>query len=251
MALALERSLECRIYPRLELARPILDLGCGEGLFAHILFQEKIDTGIDPNPRELERAQQLGAYSELIQCFGDKIPKPDASYNTVFSNSVLEHIPDLAPVLREVHRLLAPGGRFFVTVPSDLFEQNTWINRFLMTIGLSGLAVRFRRFFNSFWRHYHCYPLDKWKQVMQQAGFEVIDAYTYNPARTCLLNDFLVPFSFPSLVLKRLANRWVLFPGLRRILLMPVRAAVRPLLHGAEKAERGGLVFLALRKAKT
>ena len=102
--------------------------------------------------------------------------RPDGAYKTIFSNSVLEHIPDLRPVLKEVHRLLAPDGMFFVTVPSDLFEQNTWINRFLLCVALNGLAARFRKWFNSFWRHYHCYPLEKWQVLMQEAGFEVVES---------------------------------------------------------------------------
>ena len=58
--LALERALEGEIYQSLPFERPILDLGCGEGLFAKIVFAEKIDTGIDPNPKELKRAEDFG-----------------------------------------------------------------------------------------------------------------------------------------------------------------------------------------------
>jgi len=72
--LALERSLECDILSKKTFARPILDIGCGEGIFARVLFDEKIDVGIDPNARELKRARELDAYDELIECFGDKIP---------------------------------------------------------------------------------------------------------------------------------------------------------------------------------
>src|ERR1035437_2226804 len=112
LALALERVLECRILSQQSFGQPILDLGCGDGLFASILFADSIDTGIDPDERELQKAGKTGAYKELIHCPGSEIPKPNASYQTVFSNSVLEHIPDLLPVLAEVHRILVPGGCF-------------------------------------------------------------------------------------------------------------------------------------------
>ena len=111
LALAFERVMECRILSRQTFERPILDIGCGEGLFAHVLFTEKIDTGIDPNARELQRAHALGGYHELIECFGDSIPRPDGAYQTVLSNSVVEHIPNLGPVLREAFRLLALEGK--------------------------------------------------------------------------------------------------------------------------------------------
>ena len=47
VALSVERSLECEILSNQEFKYPILDLGCGEGVFANMLFDEKIDVGID------------------------------------------------------------------------------------------------------------------------------------------------------------------------------------------------------------
>lgn len=248
LALAFERTLECQIYTRLVFARPVLDLGCGEGLFAKILFDEKVDTGVDPNPRELERARQLDVYDELIRCAGDAVPKPDGSYNTVFSNSVLEHIPDLGPVLQEVNRLLAPGGRFYLTVPSNSFDQYTVINQLLVAAGLPRLATRYRRFYNTFWKHHHCYSLETWEASARQSGFEVVESYTYDPRRICLLNDFLVPFAFPAFLTKRLTNRWVLFPSVRQKMVYPLYLLARHVLDGGDKAEQGGLVFITLTK---
>jgi SAM-dependent methyltransferase len=249
LPLAFERTMEGNIYRTLPpLERPILDIGCGEGLFAKIVFDGKIDTGIDPDGRELQRARELGAYDELLQCYGNLIPKPDGSYRTIISNSVLEHIPDLEPVLREAHRLLAPGGRFYFTVPSENFDRYTVGNTFLSALGMRGQAERFRKFFNKFWRHYHYYTLDGWKELAARCGFAVVDGYTYNPRRTAILDDFLVPFSGGGFVLKKLTNRWTLLPGLRRVLMRPVHALAKPLLRGAERAEAGGLVFLALTK---
>ena len=89
LALAFERVLECRILSFMPFERPILDFGCGEGLFAKMLFAEKVDTGIDPNPKEIERARELDIYLELIVCKDDRIPKPDGHYRTIFSNSVV------------------------------------------------------------------------------------------------------------------------------------------------------------------
>ena len=146
----------------------MIDIGCGDGLYAKILFAEKLDTGIDPDPHELERARALGAYHELIQCHGASVPKSDGTYRTIFSNSVLEHIPDLAPVRKEAHRLPASGRRFFFTVPSPNFERFTAINLMLEALGLMALSRRFRAFFNRFWMHYHAYPLEAW--VARQGG---------------------------------------------------------------------------------
>ena len=67
LALAFERTLECRILSQQRFERPILDLGCGDGLFARVLFAEPIDTGVDPSEQELRKADRTGLYQELIR----------------------------------------------------------------------------------------------------------------------------------------------------------------------------------------
>ena len=246
LPLAFERTLEGAVYSKQQFIRPILDIGCGEGIFAKIVFAEKIDVGIDPNARELERARALDAYERLIECYGDRIPGDNGSFNTIFSNSVIEHIPDIEPVLREAHRLLAPGGRFYMTVPSENFERFTVLTQLLMMLGLQKQAEKYRRFFNNFWRHYHAYPLDQWKELVTRNGFVVVESFNYDPKRIAVLNDFLVPFSLVGFVMKKLTNRWTILPPLRRILLSPIYALANPYLRGGDRAERGGLVFLSL-----
>jgi SAM-dependent methyltransferase len=248
LALAFERTMECLILADQPFQRPILDIGCGDGLFAKILFPEMIDTGIDPNLNELEQAGKLNVYKELIHCSGAAIPKPGGFYKTILSNSVIEHIPDLGAVLNEAHRLLAPGGRFYFTVPSDLFESYTVIYQLLNAMRCYGWAKRFGRFFNRFWRHYHCYPADQWEEIAIKVGFEIVDRYSYGPRHICILNDMLTLLSVPALATKKLVNRWTLFPWLRRMTLYPIYLTALPSIQSGVKAESGGLVFLALTK---
>lgn len=248
LALAFERVMECRILNEFTFERPVLDIGCGEGLFASILFAEPLDTGIDPNPRELSRARELGSYRELIECWGNHIPKSDCSYRTIVSNSVMEHIPDLLPVLKEALRLLVPGGHMYITVPSHLFDRYTVISQILGIFGLTGLQERYSRFFNRFWAHFHYYSPDRWRDIAEEAGFSVLEVRNYAPRRACLLNDFLVPFSVPEYLTKKLANRWTLLPTLRKIVLAPFAYVGNLIIRGGERCEHGGLVFLALKK---
>jgi SAM-dependent methyltransferase len=248
LPLAFERTLECRIYSRYQFQRPILDLGCGDGLFAKILFADKIDTGVDLNPRELERARELGIYGEVIQCSGDAVPKLNGAYSTIFSNSVLEHIPNLQPVLYEMHRLLMLKGKFFVTVPSERFDDYSVINQLLTNLKLDKAAAGYRRIFNRFWMHYHYYSLEEWEQLFKKSGFRVVEAHEYNPKSICLLNDLLAPLSIVGFLCKRLTNRWTWAPWLRRFAFYPIYLLARRFLHGGERAINGGLVFLVLTK---
>ena len=221
LALAFERILECKLLAAETIEPPILDLGCGDGLFASVLFDQSIDTGIDPNIRELDHAAKLGIYRELICCYGDVIPKPSDHYQTVISNSVLEHIVDLEPVLREAFRILAPGGAFYFTVPADNFEVWTVGNLVLSGLGLRKMAARYRSRFNRFWKHHHAYSDAQWELVVTKNGFHVKEVSRYDAPRVAVLNDCLIPFAVPALLLKKLTNRWVLSPGWRKLLLWP------------------------------
>ena len=248
MALAIERSLECEILSQQSFSRPILDLGCGDGLFARVLFSENVDTGIDSDQEEVERARCYAIYNELITCGGDRIPKDDESYHTVFSNSVLEHIPDLDPVLREVNRLLAPGGRFYVTVPTDRFEFYSAGARLLHGLGLNGLAKRYRALYNRIWRHYNVYDKAGWQARFQMAGFKVVDVHSYDPPAICLINDLLVPLALPSLLFKKILHRWIISATLRRLYLGAVYGFARWATRRFDTDQGGGLILFHLTK---
>lgn len=103
-----------------------LDLGCGDGrilkrILGHVGPREM--TGIDLDSRETDAARALGLYAAVHTGPASEIPEPDNSFDFVFSNSVLEHIPNLAEVFVEVARVLKPGGTFVFTVPAITFPD--------------------------------------------------------------------------------------------------------------------------------
>ena len=246
-ALALERLAEIELHCRKQFDSPVLDLGCGDGIFAGLMFTESVDTGMDIDPVELERARNSGNYKQLILAPGDSVPLPENSFSTVFSNSVLEHIPEIEPVLREVLRLLKPGGNFYCTVPSDKFEHYSCINNLLTRFGMDRSARKYRKFYNRFWKHYHCYSVDQWQALAERCGFEVKECFSYNSAGMCLLNDLLAPCGAMGIINKKLFNRWTLLPKIRYAVFYPLAGLIKKILIShAGKTARGGLVYLHL-----
>tara|TARA_Y100001954_G_C15766655_1_gene582109 strand:+ start:798 stop:1595 length:798 start_codon:yes stop_codon:yes gene_type:complete len=244
LSLAFERIIEAHLYKNEYFHHPILDIGCGEGLFASMVFTPKIDLGIDPNSRELSRAKALGAYTKLKQCYGDNIGDSKEKFNTIFSNSVLEHIEDIKPVLRETRKKLSDTGYFYATVPSNNFERYSIVCTILELLKFKNLARNFRIFYNKFWVHYHAYDIASWRELFSECGLEVVEAYSYAPRAICMLNDLLVPTALLDKVCKSQTNRWVLFPRIRKILVFPIYLFMNPILKKSGKCKKGGLIYL-------
>jgi SAM-dependent methyltransferase len=95
----------------------ILEVGSGAaGITAFLNFPV---VGVD---RAFERTEALATpYLTRIEASADTLPFDDASFDVVLSLEMLEHIPaDARPkVLRELFRMLRPGGRMVVTFPAD------------------------------------------------------------------------------------------------------------------------------------
>ncbi len=96
-----------------------IDLGCGTGLAAGA-FASGVDhfIGIDLSPRMIEKARATGLYAKLevadmVQGLRDR---PDASADLVLAADAMVYLPDLAPVLGEVKRVLVTGGLLAFTV---------------------------------------------------------------------------------------------------------------------------------------
>jgi predicted TPR repeat methyltransferase len=90
-----------------------IDLGCGTGLAASA-FAKEVDhfIGIDLSSRMIEKARASGLYAELevADMLDGLRSKPDASANLVLAADAMVYVPELAPLLREARRVLAPGG---------------------------------------------------------------------------------------------------------------------------------------------
>ena len=135
----------------------VLDVGAGIGqyrpLFEHCDYRAH-DFGLEP--------ATAGHYTTLdFQSDIAAIPVPDGSFDVVLCTEVLEHVPEPIAALREMARILKPGGRLLITAPlgSHLHQEPYhfyggytphWYERFLPEAGCAVTSIEANGGFFSF-----------------------------------------------------------------------------------------------------
>ncbi|MCE7909262.1 MAG: class I SAM-dependent methyltransferase [Candidatus Omnitrophica bacterium COP1] len=189
----------------------VLDAGAGAGEMFHYDFKNRAArmAGVDLDPR-VERNPQL---HEGICASLTEIPFGDETFDVVFSRYVLEHIDPPQALLKEINRVLKPGGEFIFLTP------NKW--------HYVGIGSRFSPHPIHVWYNKKrgrdeedtfptCYKLNSGQDIrreMARAGFREVDLIFREACPNYLT------FSMPSFLLgvayERLVNRFDFLKGIR------------------------------------
>ncbi len=238
-----------------------LDLGCGDGRITQLIRDELGArwslTGLDPDEHELDLAAGSRVYDDLQRSEGSVVDAPDRSFDFVFSNSVLEHVADLEPLVREVGRVLRTGGRFVFTVPSDRFHENLAGPGILGRLATGASDPRsYHRALDARLAHRRYPSVDDWRRTLSDAGLRLERASSYlSPSET---RRWAALSNATSGLLVRLAGgrrrpielqrtlgikgarppRWIRYLGLTAGRLASVR------LDGDDRAARGSCLLI-------
>jgi ubiquinone/menaquinone biosynthesis C-methylase UbiE len=103
----------------------VLDVACGTGIVARLAADRVgpsgVVAGVDVNAGMLAVARAASSGQTLIHWYetaAEAMPLPDASFDVVFSQLALQFFADRSAALNEMRRVLAAGGRLFVSVPA-------------------------------------------------------------------------------------------------------------------------------------
>lgn len=97
-----------------QLSGSVLDVGCGERPYRHLLSPDASYTGIDvPESSDFGMARN----PEIVLFDGATIPFAAETYDAILCTEVLEHCPEPAQLIAEMERVLRPGGTLVMTVP--------------------------------------------------------------------------------------------------------------------------------------
>ena len=173
------RSVLGRVVAALPLAADarILDAGCGSGRNMVELARHGTVTGVELSETSvcLARARDVG---EVIEGSVMEMPLDGDSFDLAASLDVIEHLEDDLGALRELRRVVKPGGSLLVTVPAYqwLWSGHDEINH-----------------------HHRRYTRRSLLAVAEQAGWECV--------RTTYFNSLLLPVAILLRVLDRLSSR--------------------------------------------
>lgn len=149
----------------------ILDVGCGTGANLMMLSKYGDAEGVDISEDALAFCRERGLDKVRLGA-GEELPYDDGAFDLVTALDVVEHMDDDLAGLKEMRRVLRPGGRVLLFVPTFMF---LW--------GLQDDVSNHRR----------RYRLPELRRVLEEAGFEV--------ERTTYAN---ITFFFPILFIRQL-----------------------------------------------
>ena len=115
----------------------MLDVGCGEGRHIFGIMQDYPQMkciGLDMDDASLLKAEEGYEYFESISNVGAEfikgsaycLPFPDDSIDLIVCSEVLEHLHQYNNAIKEIHRILKPGGKFYASVPATWPEKVCW-----------------------------------------------------------------------------------------------------------------------------
>ena len=149
----------------------ILDVGCGTGANLLLLSQYGQAEGVDVSEDALAFCRARGLNDVKLGA-GEELPYEDGTFDLVTAFDVVEHMDDDLAGVTEMRRVLRPGGRVLLFVPTFMF---LW--------GLQDDVSNHRR----------RYRLPELRRVLEQAGFEI--------ERTTYAN---ITFFLPILMVRQL-----------------------------------------------
>ena len=197
---------------------PVLDLGCGDGMFSAVSFGsrlnkkydnfeaidfsksdpydsyeklpedfflemgDKVGYGIDIKENSVKRAKDLGIYEDVKVGDIRELPFEAKSMNSVYSNmfdDVKEE--DLGRVMKEANRVLKEGGHLIFTSPTENFKDFLYYYNLAKDFKEKGDLEKSELFmeYDRGRSEWESRPLEFWKKLLGENSFELVECVEY------------------------------------------------------------------------
>ena len=154
-------------YPHIRKGSRVCDLGCGLDAAFLDFAAERIAHGVAVDGQVRDGAG--GRWKRVRADIRKTLPLESGEFDNVVMLAVLEHLAEPEPVLREAHRILAPGGSLILTWPSTFVDP---ILKVLHVLRLVSDEMQSDE-------HQKRIPLDTLQQILHRIGFNEFVHYTF------------------------------------------------------------------------
>ncbi len=155
------------LLERVKPGERVLDVGCGEGVFAVELLRagaEVVAIEVAAEPLRRAREREPGLDLRLVDADGPW-PVADASFDVVWAGETIEHVADTAGWLAHVRRSLRPGGRLLLSTPD---------HRRLQLLRLACSQRAFAAHFDPLSDHLRFYTAASLTDLLRGSGFQEV-----------------------------------------------------------------------------
>lgn len=199
---ALFRGAELHPLGSLSLDRPVLDAGCGHGEFASLACNAWLDVGVDSNGAAVRSTKRQGGYHRVVEADLCSLPFANATFRTVTCISVLEHVAEPALAIRELRRVLRPGGVLVATIVLSTLSEMLLGKRACDWMGFPLAATVYARIVDRVFGHRSMLPRETWLRIFRDAGFSLDFVEDTVDRRTLELWELLLPMALPGRILR-------------------------------------------------
>jgi SAM-dependent methyltransferase len=201
-------QLEAMVRGYVKPESSVLDLGCGRGGVVELFWRDvKLAAGLDPDVPSLAEHRAPGM--PVLRGVGERLPFAGESFDLVVCLWVLEHVKEPRTVLREVKRVLRPGGHFIFLTP-NLRNPLLLLNRIGKAIPVvqTRLVSRFygRREADTFPVQYRANTVRAVYELAASSGLEVTELRVVSDPTYLALNGFM--FTTSVMAERLMPNAW-------------------------------------------
>lgn len=154
---------------------PSLELGLGNGYVSNFIFKDtKLTVGSDPTLFTLE-ASRYKRHEHYISIDASNIPFENESFRTIYMVHAIDHVPNRLDILKEMERVLMPGGKIVFTDVSQFSRELMPLSDIYQTMGFDRLSSDAYSFYLDYaGDSREVYSTETYYQTLENLGFEEI-----------------------------------------------------------------------------